>query len=223
MSLITIFHGSNHIIKKPEYLLGKIHNDYGQGFYCTDEIDMAKEWACKENTNGFVNIYQIDVSDLKILNLQESKYNVLNWIALLLKNRKFELSDPVSLQARQFILDNYLIDTSQYDIIIGYRADDSYFSYAQSFISNSLSIRHLEEALKLGELGIQIALISEKAFTNIIFIDAVTVEKEVYYPKYINRDLLARRYFFEKIKNQPFELTDVFIVDIMRKKGDIRE
>ena len=77
--------------------------------------------------------------------------------------------------------------------------------------------------MKLGELGIQIALISEKAFANIIFLDTITVEKEVYYPKYINRDLLARRYFFEKIKNQPFELTDVFVVDIMRKKGDIRE
>ena len=218
MSVITIFHGSNHIITKPEYFVGKPYNDYGKGFYCTNEIEMAKEWACKENTNGFVNEYQLNISDLKILDLQDSKYNVLNWIALLLKNRKFELSDPVSITARKYILDNYLIDTSDYDIIIGYRADDSYFSYAQSFVANSLSVRLLEEALKLGELGIQVALVSEKAFENIKYINAFSVEKEIYYSKYINRDLFARKYFFENIKNKQFSLDDVFIVDIMRKK-----
>ena len=218
MSVITIFHGSNHIITKPEYFVGKPYNDYGKGFYCTNEIEMAKEWACKENTNGFVNEYQLNISDLKILDLQDSKYNVLNWIALLLKNRKFELSDPVSITARKYILDNYLIDTSDYDIIIGYRADDSYFSYAQSFVANSLSVRLLEEALKLGELGIQVALVSEKAFENIKYINAFSVEKEIYYSKYINRDLSARKYFFENIKNKQFSLDDVFIVDIMRKK-----
>ena len=218
MTVITIFHGSNHIITKPEYFVGKPYNDYGKGFYCTNEIEMAKEWACKENTNGFVNEYQLNISDLKILDLQDSKYNVLNWIALLLKNRKFELSDPVSITARKYILDNYLIDTSDYDIIIGYRADNSYFSYAQSFVANSLSVRLLEEALKLGELGIQVALVSEKAFENIKYINAFSVEKEIYYSKYINRDLSARKYFFENIKNKQFSLDDVFIVDIMRKK-----
>lgn len=216
MSVITIFHGSNHIIKKPMYFLGKKHNDYGQGFYCTNEIDMAKEWACKENVNGFVNEYQLDISNLKILNLQDSKYNVLNWIALLLKNRKFELSDPVSIRAREYILENYLIDTTDYDLIIGYRADDSYFSYAQSFVANSLPVRLLEKALKLGELGIQIALVSEKAFEYIKFVNVISVEKEIYYPKYINRDLTARSYFFESIKNESFNLDDVFVVDIMR-------
>lgn len=218
MSVITIFHGSNHIIKKPEYSLGKIYNDYGQGFYCTMESDMAKEWACKENQNGFVNEYQLDISNLKILNLQDEKYDVLNWIAILLKNRKFELSEPISIQAREYILNNYLIDTSCYDVIIGYRADDSYFSYAQSFVANSLPVRLLEEALKLGELGIQVALVSKKAFEAIKFVNALSVKKEIYYPKYISRDLNARKSFFEKVQKESFNVNDLFILDIMRKE-----
>ena len=218
MSVIIIYHGSDHILKKPEYNLGKIYNDYGQGFYCTKEIEMAKEWACKDDKNGFVNEYQLDTSGLKILNLQDEEYNVLNWIAMLLNNRKFDLSESISIKAREYLLNNYLIDVKQYDIVIGYRADDSYFSYAQSFVNNSLPVRLLEEALKLGQLGIQIALVSESAFNNLKFIKAEMVDKEIFYSKYMNRDLTARKLFFEKIKKETVNLNDEFILDIMRKK-----
>lgn len=47
---------------------------------------MAMEWACKQNTDGFVNKYSLEQDYLK-----------------------------------------------EFDIVIGYRADDSYFSFAESF------------------------------------------------------------------------------------------
>ncbi len=40
-----IYHGSKDIIEKPVFGYGKTYNDYGLGFYCTDSLDMAKEWG----------------------------------------------------------------------------------------------------------------------------------------------------------------------------------
>ena len=40
---MKIFHGSKKIIEKPQFGVGKIHNDYGRGFYCTESLEIAKE------------------------------------------------------------------------------------------------------------------------------------------------------------------------------------
>ena len=40
---MKIFHGSENRIEKPEYGKGKPYNDYGLGFYCTEDIEMAME------------------------------------------------------------------------------------------------------------------------------------------------------------------------------------
>lgn len=42
---MELWHGSQKIIETPQLGLGKIHNDYGQGFYCTESLDLAREWA----------------------------------------------------------------------------------------------------------------------------------------------------------------------------------
>jgi len=53
----TLYHGSEFIIKKPEFLEGNIHNDYGIGFYCTTNKELAKEWASKRSGKGYINKY----------------------------------------------------------------------------------------------------------------------------------------------------------------------
>ena len=40
-----LFHGSPSIIEKPQFGYGKVYNDYGLGFYCTDSLEMAKNGA----------------------------------------------------------------------------------------------------------------------------------------------------------------------------------
>ena len=82
------------------YLLGKSNNDYGKGFYCTQNIELAKEWACKQNSDGYVNEYNLDLDGLKILDLLNGEYNILNWIALLLKYRTFTIEDEIALDAK---------------------------------------------------------------------------------------------------------------------------
>ena len=60
-----IYHGSKDIIKKPKYGVGKPYNDYGLGFYCTESLDLAKEWSVDDNRDGYTNIYQLDMKDMK--------------------------------------------------------------------------------------------------------------------------------------------------------------
>lgn len=217
MSIVTLFHGSDHIIKKPELRLGKETNDYGQGFYCTELPEMAKEWACKENKDGYLNEYRLDTSGLKTLNLLDGNYSVINWIALLLKYRVFSLQDEISIQAREYIIEHYSIDLKDVDIIVGYRADDSYFSYAQSFVSNTLPVRSLGKALVLGKLGKQTVLVSEKAFNQIEYVGAETADKKVYYPRFEARDSKARKDYRNEVKKSKALLDDIFVIDIIRE------
>ena len=128
-----IYHGSSEIIKKPEFGYGKPYNDYGLGFYCTEQIDMAREWGVSKEKDGIANCYEIDCSGLEILNLNDEKYCILHWLSILLENREFEVSSALAAEAKEYILKNFKIEYEEYAAIVGYRADDSYFSFAADF------------------------------------------------------------------------------------------
>lgn len=218
MSKIKLFHGSDHVIEKPDFYLGKTNNDYGQGFYCTPELSMAMEWACKQNTDGFVNKYSLEQDSLRVLNLLDGDYHILHWMALLLKNRTFRLSNEIAIDARAYIIEHFLIDLRDYDVVIGYRADDSYFSFAESFVQNGLPLRSLNQALRLGKLGEQIVLVSEKAFRNLEFEEAELADKTIYYPKFITRDFSARETYRNEIRKSRSYKDDIFVLDILREE-----
>lgn len=218
MSKIILLHGTDHIIEEPDINIGNEHNDYGKGFYCTKAEEMAKEWACKQNTDGFVNRYELNTDGLKILDLTDGQHTVLNWIAILLKYRTFKLSSEIAIDARDYIIEHYSVNISDYDVVVGYRADDSYFQYAESFVSNGLPLRSLNKALKLGKLGEQTVLVSQKAFDQIKFIDAAPVSKDEYYPKFIDRDSSARKAFKQEIKKSKVYRDDIFVLDILREE-----
>ena len=220
MDKIILFHGSDQVVEVPELQLGRIHNDYGQGFYCTMQAEMAREWACKNRKDGFVNRYELDPEGLRFLDLSDGEHSVLNWIAILLKNRTFRLHSQLSLDARDHLIRHFAVDTSEYDVITGYRADDSYFQYAESFVENSLPLRSLCKALTLGRLGLQTVLVSEKAFTQIRFLDAERADKTVYYPKYLDRDIKARQAYAVQIAKGKTYKDDIFIMDILREEMD---
>jgi len=204
----------------PSLSKGRPHNDFGRGFYCTDNSKLAAEWACKNRSDGFVNEYGFEPSGLRTLDLLDGSFTVLHWIALLLKNRTFALQLDAARQAREFLLDNYLVDTTNFDIVIGYRADDSYFSYAQAFVENGLPIRLLGRALQLGNLGEQTVLVSDRAFECLRFEQARMVRSAEYYPRFKQRDSDARMGYREMLAKAPIQKDDLFIFDIMRKGGN---
>ena len=152
-----LFHGSQSIIEAPVWGQGKRYNDYGLGFYCTDSLEMAKEWG---------------------------------------------------VGTKAYLLENFTIPYEKYDAIIGYRADDSYFSFAQDFINGTISYRQLNNAMHLGKLGQQFVLKSKQAFERIQFLGYEVAEREQWYAKKMARDHAARREYFDVERNR-------------RKRGDI--
>lgn len=224
MTRLIIYHGSKNIIEKPYYHGGKLQNDYGYGFYCTESLELVKEWASSnKEVNGYANKYSIDLDGLKILDLSNEKYSILNWIAILLKFRTFDLSNEMSIKAKEYLLNNFYIDVNDYDIVIGYRADDSYFSFAKDFLNNTISVQKLKKAMELGKLGKQVVIISELAFTKLKFEGTEEVETLEYYEKRKSRDIEAKEQYLKNTRNSTSLIDDIFILDIMRrgfKNGD---
>ena len=218
MSKLVIYHGSKDIIERPYYHGGKAENDYGFGFYCTESLELAKEWSCSNNeNNGFANKYSIDLSGLKILDLTDKRYSILNWIAILLKFRTFDLSNDISIQAKEYLIKNFYIDVDEYDIVIGYRADDSYFSFARDFVNNTIPVRKLSQAMELGQLGKQVVIVSELAFSKLRFDGFETADRLEYFTKRKARDEKAREDYLKGTRKSSTLADDVFVVDIMRK------
>ncbi|MCD8363396.1 MAG: DUF3990 domain-containing protein [Lachnospiraceae bacterium] len=218
MEIWRLFHGTDHIIEVPDIRLGNIHNDYGKGFYCTLDEEMAREWACKKNTDGFVNSYDFNIEGLQILNLMDGRHTILQWIALLLQYRTFRLDSEIALDARNYIIKHYAMDLNPYDVAVGYRADDSYFQYAESFVSNTLPLRTLNLALRLGNLGEQTVILSQKGFEHLRFAEASPVDKNQYYPKFIDRDSRARDTWRREMKQSRSYRDDLFVMDILREE-----
>lgn len=212
---MELWHGSQKIIEVPEFGLGKVHNDYGQGFYCTESLDLAKEWACSADTDGFANRYELDAGGLKVLDLLSPTYSVLNWIALLVENRSFRKDTAVAIGACEYLHDHYLPDADSFDVIRGWRADDSYFSYAKAFINNTITVEQLGRAMRLGNLGEQIVLKSERAFKSIRFEGFERAPLVQYGPLAKGRDESARAQYRELLAENPFE--GIRIVDIVRE------
>jgi hypothetical protein len=213
--MIDIYHGSVNKVEKPLFGEGKPFNDYGRGFYCTEHVELAKEWACSSDSDGYANHYQLDLTGLSVLNLNGTEYNILNWLAILLENRKFNVAEGMPQRAKIYLLEYFKVDYKKYDIIIGYRANDSYFSYAGDFVNGTLSLSDLSEAMRLGKLGEQVVLKSKKAFDALTFVEAIEAPCEEYFAKYKSRDEQARDRY-RQIASKPLAENEIYVIDIIR-------
>jgi len=209
-----LYHGSINIIEKPLFGYGKVYNDYGLGFYCTDNLEMAKEWGVGKEQDGYANCYEIECDNLRIMDLNSSEYCILNWLAILLQNREFDVPSGLALESKEYLLANFMVDYNSYDAIVGYRADDSYFSFAQDFINGTISYRQLKNAMCLGKLGLQFVLKSKKAFDNIRYVGNEPASCREWYAKKMLRDKMARREYFDVERNKR-QRGDLYITQIM--------
>ena len=221
---MTVFHGSEFKIEKPYVGGGKTTNDYGSGFYCTESEDLACEWAVTQKHDGYANKYALDMRGLRVLDLNGDGYCVLHWLAVLLRHRAFDVRYGVATLARPYLMENFAVDISKYDVIRGYRADDSYFSFAQDFLSGTISYPQLTVAMRLGKLGEQIVLKSKEAFARIKFRSAKAATRETWLAVKERRDAAARKDYFD-MRKTPYRLEDLSIQKIMEERigpGDPR-
>jgi len=211
--LLTIYHGSKQIVEVPTFGSGRKNNDFGLGFYCTESSDLAKEWAVSSLSDGFSNRYTLDTEHLNILNLNSPDYTILNWIAVLVEHRLFSIKTPIARRAKQYLTEHFGINVNAYDLIIGYRADDSYFDFAEAFLNNAITVEQLSRAMHLGKLGEQIVLKSQFAFSKIRYEGFEVAEKERFYVLRKARNDEANQTYLDILE----EANDgLFIQDILR-------
>ena len=211
MGKITLYHGTPNKVITPTYGLGDDKHDYGRGFYLTEDFELAKEWAvCRpEEHNGWVHKYELEADKLKILDFQE--LNVLAWLAELMKHRDAADSKRYHMLAAKFI-ERYGVDTSEYDVIKGWRANASYFYIAREFVRDNIDIDILEELLSLGGLGIQYCIKTESAYSKLkeISEELSVVEYDDFNEKYNQRDAMARKNMRELVDSDANKVTKVF-------------
>lgn len=188
MGIIKVFHGSDHIIKSPMYLGGKEDNDYGNGFYVTEFEDRAKSWAALNGNpqNAIVNEYELDLQGIQVLDLND--YGVLAWIAEVVSHRG-TTQEAASILGNRLV-QKYKLNTDGYDVIKGYRADDSYTQVIETFLQNQINIAEVERMFYKGSLGNQIFLKSERAFSKVQWKKSYEIEMK---DAYKEEDSAARR------------------------------
>ncbi|MDD7388797.1 MAG: DUF3990 domain-containing protein [Lachnospiraceae bacterium] len=211
--LITVYHGSDKVVEQPVFGGGRRNNDFGYGFYCTASEEIAKEWAVSSLRDGFANRYTLDTEYLRVLNLNSPDYTILNWIAVLVEHRLFSVKTPVAGRAKRYLIDHFGVNVNAFDLITGYRADDSYFDYAESFLNNGISVEQLARAMRLGKLGEQIVIKSKFAFSRLKYEGFDIAEKDRYYVLRKARDDEANQLYWRILEE---ESDGLYIQDIMR-------
>lgn len=211
--LLTIYHGSQKIVETPTFGEGRKNNDFGLGFYCTESNELAKEWAVSSLRDGFSNRYALDMEFLNILRLNSPAYTILNWMAVLVEYRIFSIKTPVAKRAKAYLIQNFGVNVNAYDLITGYRADDSYFDYAEAFINNAITVEQLAKAMRLGKLGEQIVIKSKFAFSKIRFEGFGPAGKDTYYVRRKTRDDSANQSYLDILEK---ETDGLYMQDIMR-------
>lgn len=202
MNKIILYHGSPQIVERPKLSKCRPNNDFGTGFYCTEHMELAREWAVTEGRDGYVNTYELDLNRLRTINILSSDYHILHWLALLINYRRVRLSTPLMRRGAEWLKENYLVDLQDADIVRGYRADDSYFSFARAFVNNEISLRQLQFVMHLGKLGEQVVLRSPEAFSAIRYITCERVDHTVWYIRRRQRDLQARKSYLEELEKE---------------------
>ena len=211
MEQIILYHGSPNQQVSPRYGLGNEKHDYGKGFYLTESLELAKEWAvCRpDDRNGWVHKFSLDIRDLKVLDFQE--HSILSWLAELMKHRDAADSKRYRVLSRKFI-EKYGIESENYDVIKGWRANASYFYIAREFVRDNIDVEILEELMSLGGLGIQYCIKSERAYEKLLEIkeELTCVDFREFNEKYNERDVSAREKMRKLVDSDANKITNVF-------------
>lgn len=210
MAKVVLYHGSPNEVVKPRFGLGDNRHDYGKGFYLTENMELAKEWAVAkpEAECGFLHTFELETDNLIIFDYE--KESILSWLSELMKHRQADDSKRYRVLAPKFI-QKYGKETDNVNIIKGYRANASYFYIAKAFIRDEVDVDILPELMGLGSLGIQWCIKSERAFLQLSKASEVLkVNFHEFNKKYNERDAIARNRMKEVIDSDKNKLEKVF-------------
>ena len=212
---IRLYHGAPNIVGRPRYGAGDPHRDFGSGFYCTQNPELAEEWASPDGTGGYVNEYELDTKGLKILDLRRTGIPIMSWLGLLAANRTFRTDSESAVRAIDFLTDNYLPDIGGFDAVRGMRGDDSHFSFATDFINSTVSLGRLSACVDRSRDGEQFVLVSERAISKLRFVGSGPVDGESCFRRRCERDLRARSSYLGRGKRESIDEYDIMMEDLV--------
>ena len=108
-------------MKEPILLKVQRELDFGKGFYTTSDMEQAARWAWRTakrrgESNAFVTVYEVNEDELKNIRLLSFDSPNVEWLNLVVKNRKGEyiagdwdiISGPVADDQTAQVIDLYL-------------------------------------------------------------------------------------------------------------------
>ena len=217
---LRLYHGSQNEAVKPQHGLGEERHDFGKGFYLTDSPALAKEWAVPrpKSHDGWIHAFDLDLDGLRVLDFRDEK-NAFAWIAELMKHRDADESVAYRRRAPLFIK-KFGIDADAADVIVGWRADASYFYIVKAFVRGEIDADCLSDLLRLGGFGVQYVVKSQKAYAQLRSV--ADLRQQVlygdYHAAYESRDGEARNKMRELIADPSFNRLERLFADLLREE-----
>ncbi len=150
---ITIYHGSNVIVKKPQIIVSGFYKDFGYGFYCTVLEKQARKWALTKRGNSYVSIFKYKPTDsLKVLSFPRMTEEWLD-----------------------FVVDCRRGVTHDYDIVEGPMADDQIWDYVEDFMEGSISREAFWVLAKFKYPTHQIVFCTQRSLESVTFENSITL------------------------------------------------
>ena len=166
---MTLYHGSNQIIKIPELRSSTRTLDFGAGFYTTTNKEQAINFAVKvynrsirvgDTPQGkFVSVYEVNYEAMqKELDILRFESPSEEWFDFVIANRK-----------------NTQQQSRKYDVIYGPVANDTIYRTLIAFETGELSKVETITRLKVRQLFDQMSFVSERSLPFLKFSGSMEV------------------------------------------------
>ena len=144
---ITIYHGSNVVVEKPQILISGFYKDFGYGFYCTNIEKQAKKWALTKRGDSRISIYKYQPNkELKNISFPKMTDEWLDFVVNCRRGIKHD-----------------------YDIVEGPMADDQIWDYVEDFMEGNITREAFWVLAKFKYPTHQIVFCTQKSLESISF------------------------------------------------------
>lgn len=166
--IVTLYHGSKSGIRGTIAPISRNHCDFGKGFYMGTNYTQLLTLICNYPKAKLYTL-RVNLTNLKILNIDIN----LDWALLIAYNRgKMEAVKDSKLYKRFKNL------SKNYDMIIGYIANDRMFVVLDRFFNGEITDLALINSLSALKLGKQYVALTQKACSQIKIVEEKEFSKE---------------------------------------------
>ena len=117
-------------------------------------------------------------------------------VSVLMKHRRGRKIRGAARERCDKMIELFGVDVSNYDIVRGFRANDSYFQFTADFVTDTISLDTLTKSISAGKLGCQGCVKSERAYRQLVTraepLAIADTDFAVYHNRYVAKDSAAR-------------------------------